>query len=105
MKRTKARSKPSLAALLLAALLLVVGCGRPLSEDECLELLDRYTEKVIEQARPSAAQGERIQLIRETREKAHLDPQFSECPSRVSRSAFECAMAAHNADQIERCLL
>jgi hypothetical protein len=85
--------------------LVLVGCGRPLSQNECLDLLDRYTDKIIDQARPSAGQGERIQLVREARKKASLDPQFAECPSRVSRSAFECAMAAANADQMERCLL
>ncbi len=91
--------------VVLAASFLLSGCGRPLSEQECVELLDRYTEKVIEQARPSTSQAERSELVLEARQKAKHDPQFAECRVRVSRADFECAMRAGNADQIERCLL
>lgn len=81
------------------------GCSEPLSDDECTQLLDRYTEKVIDQARPSTSQSERSELIFETRQRAKFDPEFSKCSARVSRAEFECAMQAGNADQIERCLL
>ncbi len=84
---------------------LISGCDEPLTEDECTRLLDRYTDKVIDQARPSTNQSERSELILEARKKAKFDPEFSECSARVSRSEFECAMQAANADQIERCLL
>lgn len=73
--------------------------------DECTTLLDHYTEKVIDQARPSASQAERSALILEARQKSKLDPEFSACANRVSRAEFECAMQAVNADQIERCLM
>lgn len=89
----------------VASVLVLSGCGKTVTEDECTQLLDHYTDKVIEQARPSTRQGERRQLMERTRKAAALDPEFAECSSRVSRRAFECAMAAHNADQIERCLL
>lgn len=92
-------------ALGLGVCSLLLGCGKPLSEEECLTLLDRYTEHVIEQARPSASQAERSELILEARHKAKLDPEFSSCANRVSRAEFECAMQAGNADQIERCLM
>lgn len=91
-------------ALLLASSTLVA-CQEPLSEDECLTLLDRYTDKVIDQARPDTGQAERDELIQEARKKAKLDPAFAECSSRVSRSDFLCAMDAGSADQIERCVL
>jgi hypothetical protein len=84
---------------------LLPGCKKSLSEEECGALLDRYTDKVIDQARPSAKQAERSLLIVETRQKAKLDPEFSACSSRVSRAQFECAMQAGNTDQIERCLM
>lgn len=84
---------------------LLSGCGKPLSEEECGTLLDHYTEKVIDQARPKASQAERSELVLEARQKARLDPEFSACSSRVSRNEFECAMQAVNADQIERCLM
>lgn len=89
----------------LALCLFITGCGKPLSEEECGALLDHYTGKVIDQARPKATRAERSELILEARQKAKLDPEFSACSSRVSRNEFECAMQAVNADQIERCLM
>jgi hypothetical protein len=86
-------------------ILAVTGCGKPLTDEECTQLLDRYTEKVIDQARPKAGQAERSELVLEARQKAALDPEFAECSRRVSRKEFDCAMAAGNADQIERCLM
>ena len=90
---------------ILGCALILVGCGRPLNDEECTRLLDRYTEKVIDQARPGASQAERSELVLEARQKAALDPEFAECSRRVSRNEFECAMKAGNADQIERCLM
>ena len=87
------------------AALCLSGCGRSLEEPECVKLLDRYTDKVIDQARPSASTAERRELTLAARKKAELDPEFAECSNRVTRSQFECAMAADSADQIERCLL
>lgn len=94
-----------LAAAGLALCLSATGCGKPLSQEECGTLLDHYTEKVIDQARPKASRAERSELVFEARQKAQLDPEFSACSSRVSRNEFECAMQAVNADQIERCLM
>ncbi len=84
---------------------LLSGCRPPLDESECIRLLDRYTDKVIDQARPSASTAEHRELMLAARKKAELDPEFAECTDRVSRSQFECAMEAQSADQIERCLL
>ena len=89
----------------LAALASATGCGKPLTEDDCTALLDRYTEKVIDQARPKTKQAERSQLILKARSAAALDPEFAQCTRRVSRAKFECAMHAGNADEMERCLM
>lgn len=92
----------------LAALIAMgglAGCQRPLSDAECSMLLERYTEKVIDQSRPSATPGERARLVREAKSQAVLDPEFEDCVVRVSRRQYDCAMVAANADQMERCLL
>jgi hypothetical protein len=80
-------------------------CQPRLNDEECFQLLDRYTDKVIDQARPGAGQAERMELAQKARKLAQQDPAFTECSSRVTRKAFTCAMDAHNADQMERCLL
>lgn len=83
----------------------LVACDRPITDEECGQLLDHYTDKVIDQTRAKANRGERRQLLLEARQKAELDPEFAECSRRVSRAALDCAMSAQSADQIERCLL
>lgn len=81
------------------------GCGSTVTEEECRQLLDHYTDKQIDQARPSTNKRGRIELRMEAQKKASVDPEFQRCSAAVSRRQFECAMAAASADQIERCLL
>lgn len=83
----------------------LAGCGRSLSEEECRGLLDRYTDKLIDQTRPSVKPVERQDLVDQARSKASTDPEFLACPSRVRRSQYECAMDAADVDAMERCLL
>ncbi len=90
---------------LFFACLTLAGCGRSLSQEECLRLLDHYTDKQIDQARPSTGAGDRARLMMEVETRAATDPAFASCTSQVSRAEFDCAMQAGTADAIERCLL
>lgn len=87
-------------------LLVLLGCGRPLDEQECGLLLDRYTEKLILNEQPHAP----VQFIhekqREARSLAKRESQyeFDACASKVSRRQYQCAMQAPDVDEIERCL-
>lgn len=83
----------------------MIGCGTPISQRECEDLLLHYTDKQIEQARPSISSRQRVELEQAAQSKAQLDPEFSRCSSAVSRTQFQCAMSAQSADQIERCLM
>jgi len=93
----------SLRSLLFPALL-AVGCGRAPSPAECNGLLDRYLEKLLESDRPGLSAGEILKLQSEARARAARDPAFAECPERVSRRAFDCAMQAETVDRMEICL-
>ena len=93
------------AVSLSVLLILFAGCSEPLTDDECLLMLDRMTDKQIDQARPSTGHVERSEKMMEARKLSKSDPEFARCSSRVSRAQYECAMAAGNADQMERCLL
>lgn len=91
----------ALAALALAP----CGCSKPLSQAECNGLLDRYVEKLVGMDRPDTPPAEVFRLQAETRARAAQDPAFGECSERVSRRAFDCAMDAVSADEMEQCLL
>jgi hypothetical protein len=89
---------------LLAALCLP-GCSKPLSQNECGALLDRYTELLVRSDREGTSAGDLLKLQEAARERAKSDPDFKACSNRVSRREFECAMAAENVDRLEQCML
>ncbi len=107
----------SLAATLALSCLLLCGCGKPPSKDECNALLDHYVELLVNSDRPGTSAGELHKLQLQAREKANgkcdasgtcevePDPEFSTCSDHVSRRMFDCAMSAPNADVLEQCLL
>ena len=90
---------------LLVAALLASGCGRPPDARECDALLAHYVELLLRDDRPSAGAGEILRVQQEARKKAAQDPAFAQCSDRVSRRAFDCAMAAQDANRLEQCLL
>ena len=83
----------------------LAACGKPLTDDECFELLDKYVELLLQHDNPDRVTPDRLQLSNEARAKAGRDPAFAECSQRVSRAQFECAMSAPNPDVLEQCLL
>ncbi|MEO6600957.1 MAG: hypothetical protein ABIQ16_13845 [Polyangiaceae bacterium] len=102
---SRARGGLCRAALLGCGLSFVSACGKAPTHDECDALLDHYVELLVNSDRPETSAADLHKLKLQAHEKAKLDPDFAECSSRVSRSAFECAMGAPNADVLEQCLL
>jgi len=93
------------AASLLLLSLSLTACGRRLDTSECGRLLDHYVELLLRDDRPKSSAGEVLRLQQDARKKAQQDPAFLECPSRVSRRKFDCAMDAQDANRLEQCLL
>jgi len=89
---------------LFLLLLVCVGCGRSPNRAECTALLDRYMARLLDSDRPGLSAGEILKLQAEARTRAATDPAFAECPKRVSRRAYDCAMAAETVDRMEICL-
>ena len=83
------------------------GCSRSLDEQECEQLLDRYTAQLLREEHPEASAQLVADKQRAARELARSKGvyEFHECPNRVSRRQFQCAMTADNLDGMERCLL
>ena len=95
------RSWPVLLATLANA------CATPISEGDCLALLDRYTALLAQAQQPEASEQQIVDLQSKARELAQSEPvyEFHDCSKRVSRREFECAMRAPSVDEMERCLV
>jgi hypothetical protein len=93
-----------LAPLLL---LLAPGCGRRVSEAECVSLLDRYTEALARQENPEASPESIARMKDAARVRARHDERFdfARCSAEVSRRQYDCAMSAFGVDAMERCLV
>lgn len=102
MKRARACFACALCAFSAS---FVGACGKAPSGEECDALLDHYVELLVNSDRPGTNAGELHKLQLQARQKATLDPEFSQCSKRVSRTAYECAMNAPTADKLEQCLL
>lgn len=100
--------------VVIAAVLVVVavgsllaGCrrGPPVTRDECDRLLDRYAEMLARVDQPRLAAAEVVRLQSETRARAAHHRAFQACTAELSREQMDCALAAYNLDEIERCLV
>jgi hypothetical protein len=80
------------------------GCAKPVAEQECGALLDRYVEKLVGSDRPELGAGDLVRLKAEARVKAKADPAFNDCTEAVSRRQMDCAMLAETVDRMEICL-
>jgi hypothetical protein len=106
------RRSPEMAAVLMvvvaiAAAVLVArsSVGEASAPPEaCREILRRYADARLRQADPrpsaSALAAHRADVL----ERAERSSRFGRCPRALSAAAAECALAAGDADQIERCL-
>lgn len=102
------RTPPALAAAGLfalgAACAFAAGCKPKASSAQCDQLLERYARLVVVERHPDASAADvRAEQEREKRE-ALGDDSFKNCSSEVSRTEFDCAMRAPNADAFEKCL-
>lgn len=79
------------------------GDGAPVTQAECEALLDHILDIQITALRnqsPEAVPDEAaIQAMRDEVKREHT----AECMETVTRAAFECGMAATNADEIAAC--
>jgi hypothetical protein len=90
-----------------ASVIGAIACGRPVAEDECRTLIERYTELLVKEEEPAASPERVARVQTEAHAAAEKNPQFqlSECSKKVSRRNYECAMHAGSVDAIERCLV
>ncbi len=94
-------------SLCVLSLCLLSSCSEPLSNDECERLLDHYTERLMRDESPDVSLSKIAEKQEQARKLAKEDPlfEFERCSDKVSRSQFDCAMAAGNVNGIEQCLM
>ena len=78
--------------VVLTMLLATLGCSNPLSQQECMELMEKEVG-LIETTTPEGP--DKLRTLGKT--------VIQGCPSNRSRKDYECMMAANNAGQYAAC--
>jgi hypothetical protein len=97
-------------ALPVIALALVGGCHRKVDASGCTRMLDRYIDMVIDSDPASKSlsppQAAAVRDMKKAVKKA--EPTYArveqQCRAEVSRSEYDCAMAAKTPDEWEACI-
>lgn len=94
--------------LLLVASFATIGvttsCRKKVSQQQCDELLDRFSELVVKERMPDAgADALAAERIRE-RSEAKSDDAFKNCTSEVQLAEHACAMKAASSEALIKCL-
>ncbi len=97
-----------LTVLLVAAGVLsfgsAVSCRKKVSQKQCDELLDRFSELVVKERMPDAgAEALAAERVRE-RSEAKSDDAFKNCTSEVQADEHACAMKAASSEALIKCL-
>lgn len=99
-----------------AVLAVVIGCVAALlvgrstigqaaaPPDACAEILRRYADARLRQADPRPSASAIAAHRAEVEQRAQRSSRFARCPRALPADAAACALAAGDADQIERCL-
>lgn len=89
------------AALLAARSGVGVAAAPP---EACAEILRRYADARLRQADPRPSASAFAAHRAEVEQRAQRSSRFARCPRALPADAAACALAAGDADQIERCL-
>jgi hypothetical protein len=81
-----------------------VSCRKKVSQQQCDELLDRFSELVVKERMPDAgAEALAAERVRE-RSEAKGDDAFKNCTSEVQVGEHACAMKAASSEALIKCL-
>lgn len=87
----------------LVSLVTLAGCGRPATEQECEEIVDRIARLAATSQGSERAEVVE-QLVQEAKEKARKDKTMELCVgNRVTESAMTCVRQATTAENVKKC--
>ncbi len=72
--------------------------------EACEEILRRYAEARLRQADPKPSTSALVEQRAAAQRRAEQSARFARCPRAIPATDAACALAAGDADQIERCL-
>jgi hypothetical protein len=98
------------STLPIALALALLGCHRKVDPSDCTRMLDRYIDMVIDSdpasKNLSPPQAAAVRDMKKAVKKA--EPTYArvevQCRTEVSRSEYDCAMAAKTPDEWEACI-
>jgi hypothetical protein len=101
-------ARAGVTSLVLVATLATFGtaaaCRKKVSQKQCDELLDRFSELVVKERLPDAgAESLATERVRE-RDEAKTDDAFKNCTSEVQVEEHACAMKAATSEALIKCL-
>jgi len=100
--------RASVTGLLLVASLAAFGsaasCKRKVSQKQCDELLERFSELVVKERFPDAGPGTVAAERTRERNEAKSDDAFKNCTSEVQADEHACAMKAASSEALIKCL-
>lgn len=93
-----------LLVVALAAVATMASCKKKVSQKQCDELLDHFSELVVKERLPDA--GPEAFAAERTRERgeAKSDDAFKNCTSAVQDNEHACAMNATSSEALIKCL-
>ena len=92
-----------LLAASLASFAGMASCKRKISQKQCDELLDRFSEMVVKERFPDA--GPEVVAAEKTRERGEAKgDEFKNCTSEVQADEHACAMKAASSEALIKCL-
>lgn len=82
----------------------MASCKKKVSQKQCDELLDHFSELVVKERLPDA--GPEVLAAERTRERSEAkgDDAFKNCTSAVQTNEHACAMTATSSEALIKCL-
>jgi hypothetical protein len=90
---------------LFLAALLVAGCGRPATQEECDEIVGRIAELEIREAASSAPADDVAKQVVETKQTFQAKSRRECVGRRITKQAIACVRSAKTAEEIVRVCL
>lgn len=96
-------------ASIVACALALLGCRGKASPEECTRMLDRYVDLTIEPSETQNLTPPQVTAIHEMKRAIRKSEPLwgrvvARCERELSRSVYDCAMKAGNANEWEACV-